>query len=134
MTQFLEINSAYKKYFRFRPPTRACVSIDWDTADSVFIEIVGSTSGKSAANLLHVQSISYWAPANIGPYSQSCEVPSSINDGQGIHFIHYAGQIGLKPEILALSSQDINEQLEQTLKNYEKVFEKTNGNLSSVYC
>lgn len=41
---------------------------------------------------LHVQSRSYWAPANIGPYSQASSLSSSISSS---HSITIAGQIPL---------------------------------------
>ncbi|KDE05916.1 hypothetical protein MVLG_03729 [Microbotryum lychnidis-dioicae p1A1 Lamole] len=44
---------------------------------------------------VHVQSISYWASANIGPYSQSV----IVNGGKSIYL---AGQIGLIPQSLEL--------------------------------
>lgn len=44
---------------------------------------------------LHVQGLSYWAPANIGPYSQAIEI--------GEH-VFISGQIGLIPSSLSLPS------------------------------
>jgi enamine deaminase RidA (YjgF/YER057c/UK114 family) len=46
---------------------------------------------------LHVQSHSYWAPANIGPYSQACRV----ND-----LIYMAGMIGFDPSSMELKHGD----------------------------
>jgi diphthine-ammonia ligase len=52
---------------------------------------------------MHVQSISRWAPPNIGPYSQSNVL---TNSESGIMFL--AGQIGMDPGTLDLfgSPQD----------------------------
>lgn len=47
---------------------------------------------------LHVRGLSYWAPANIGPYSQAVKVGERL-------FV--AGQIGLLPPSLALPSPPI---------------------------
>ena len=41
----------------------------------------------------HVQSISPWAPANIGPYSQAYKVQGSL---------HLAGAINLEPSSMTL--------------------------------
>ena len=42
---------------------------------------------------LHVQGLSYWAPANIGPYSQSVKA---------LGLLFMAGQIGLVPPTMAM--------------------------------
>jgi diphthine-ammonia ligase len=50
---------------------------------------------------LHVQSRSYWAPANIGPYSQArSDVIEQRTGTTG--FVHVAGQIPLVPSTMAL--------------------------------
>jgi diphthine-ammonia ligase len=50
---------------------------------------------------LHVQSRSYWAPANIGPYSQArSDVIDQRTGTTG--FVHVAGQIPLVPSTMAL--------------------------------
>ena len=46
---------------------------------------------KGERRCLHVQGISQWAPANIGPYSQGYLASSSL---------HVSGQIGLIPGTL----------------------------------
>ena len=74
-------------------------------------------SSRSSIECLHVQSISHWAPACIGPYSQSTTVgPSKKNaPAYGTHrlerlsiqvgpFLLLAGQIGLEPASMALVS------------------------------
>ena len=50
-------------------------------------------AGSAARHVLHVQSISAWAPSCIGPYSQACSA-------HGIVF--FAGQIGLDPPTMQL--------------------------------
>jgi diphthine-ammonia ligase len=52
-------------------------------------------------NGLHVQSRSYWAPANIGPYSQAISIPlpsspTTTNEATG-EVVYIAGQIPLHP-------------------------------------
>ncbi|KAK3936068.1 hypothetical protein QBC46DRAFT_461712 [Diplogelasinospora grovesii] len=61
---------------------------------------------------LHVQSRSYWAPANIGPYSQAVTVPAASlassarvdTDGMmdGVRLVSIAGQIPLVPATMVL--------------------------------
>lgn len=57
---------------------------------------------------LHVQSRSYWAPANIGPYSQAISCPVSSANGQNTNakVISIAGQIPLVPHTMALPAPE----------------------------
>ncbi|SCZ94782.1 BZ3500_MvSof-1268-A1-R1_Chr12-1g03654 [Microbotryum saponariae] len=118
MKLFPRINQVYSTYFGTAPPTRACVGIllsPSSNASSPRIELEGiaynpsldpRTSTPTPSTLLinadererknvHVQSLSYWASANIGPYSQSVIV-------DGGKSVHVAGQIGLIPRSLEL--------------------------------
>ncbi|WVW78164.1 hypothetical protein I302_100115 [Kwoniella bestiolae CBS 10118] len=100
MSLFLPANAAYKTYFGTSPPSRATVAVPLQHS-RVRIEVVGfddaplNTKEKLVGdrNALHVQSLSYWAPANIGPYSQAVMVNQRI---------HLAGQIPLLPSSLTL--------------------------------
>lgn len=80
MADFPKANKAYSAFFGSSPPSRACVAVILPPNQRVRLEAMGyddtqlperSGLGRSA---LHVQSISYWAPANIGPYSQAVMV------------------------------------------------------------
>jgi len=51
---------------------------------------------------MHVESISFWAPANIGPYSQAQLYPAH-GDACG-NLLLVSGQIGLVPERMLLVS------------------------------
>ncbi|WWD07382.1 hypothetical protein V865_005480 [Kwoniella europaea PYCC6329] len=104
MSLFLPANAAYKTYFGTSPPSRATVAVPLQSS-RLRIEVIGfddtptpcssSSSSKLVGdrNALHVQSLSYWAPANIGPYSQAVMVNQRI---------HLAGQIPLLPPSLTL--------------------------------
>lgn len=84
MSLFPQINAIYSTYFGSRPPTRACVAILSNTGEENtrlkiggvgrIIEEEGSKMGGDSRKSLHVQSLSYWAAANIGPYSQGITV------------------------------------------------------------
>lgn len=79
MELFPEANAAYVQYFGTSPPSRACVAIPLPEGERIRVEVVGfddqaegtPVGGRTA---LHVQGLSYWAPANIGPYSQAVTV------------------------------------------------------------
>ena len=95
MSMFAELNSAYSHFFGFvNPPTRVTIqtALKWPHIQCQ-ISLFGHSNTHSPTKLsketLHVQSISYWAPANIGPYSQAKTVHDCIT---------LAGQIGLVPQ------------------------------------
>ena len=83
MELFPAANAEYYDFFGTSPPSRATICVSLPAGQHVRLDIVGfddrpaQTSIESSARAiggrqaLHVQSISYWAPANIGPYSQA---------------------------------------------------------------
>ncbi|KAG9084356.1 hypothetical protein FRC07_013661, partial [Ceratobasidium sp. 392] len=98
MDLFPRVNLAYGQYFGTSPPSRACVAVDLSPPTRVRIACVAFRDEESGPNLrtgLHVQGVSYWAPANIGPYSQAIVVQDQI-------FV--SGQIGLIPARMTLPS------------------------------
>lgn len=107
MSSFAEVNTVYSSYFRFpNPPSRVTISCGELMPKGVDI-MLGTEAGKagyqSQREALHVQSRSYWAPANIGPYSQAVSIllisKGTKDDATIAHarLVHVAGQIPLKP-------------------------------------
>ncbi|KIM68824.1 hypothetical protein SCLCIDRAFT_13563 [Scleroderma citrinum Foug A] len=101
---FSAANVAYSAFFGASPPARACVGagdcvtlhcVAWapERASEYVSGIKGECSEKGVRKSLHVQSLSYWAPANIGPYSQAINIPP---------WTFVSGQIGLLPASLSL--------------------------------
>lgn len=87
---FAATNAVYRTYFGAAPPSRACIAVPAGQGPRVCLDIIAcrEPNGTSERRVLHVQSRSYWAPANIGPYSQAV----------GVHGrIYMAGQIGMDP-------------------------------------
>jgi hypothetical protein len=75
MDLFPVINSVYSTFFGSSPPARACVATDLPSPYRLQMECIAFASCHSSdRRSLHVQSLSYWAPANIGPYSQAITV------------------------------------------------------------
>lgn len=75
MENFASINAVYATYFGVSPPARACVAVDLPYPLRVTLDCVAYAEQRvSDRQALHVQSLSYWAPANIGPYSQAIVV------------------------------------------------------------
>ncbi|BGP27571.1 hypothetical protein JCM10295v2_006543 [Rhodotorula toruloides] len=100
MSLFPLINAVYATYFGSSPPTRACVAVAGRGNWRVKLEGVAKVARGAAGaerKALHVQSLSYWAPANIGPYSQSVKTGGRL-------FV--AGQIPLIPPSLTLPAAD----------------------------
>lgn len=75
MDDFAECNRAYKSVFALEPPSRVCAAVQLPDTCRVMLDVFGCPkSSKHRRESLHVQSISTWAPANIGPYSQAVRV------------------------------------------------------------
>lgn len=91
---FASINAVYSSYFGVSPPARACVAVDLPAPLRLILDCVAYAEQKASdRQALHVQGLSYWAPANIGPYSQAVVVDERM-------FV--SGQIGLVPSSLAI--------------------------------
>ncbi|GAA5935526.1 hypothetical protein JCM1841_003703 [Sporobolomyces salmonicolor] len=101
MPLFPLINAVYSSFFGSSPPARACVAVELSPKSRARVKLEGvarvaeqEEQGRER-KCLHVQSLSYWAGANIGPYSQGITVAGRL-------FI--AGQIPLVPRSLTLPS------------------------------
>jgi diphthine-ammonia ligase len=75
MDLFVPMNSVYSTYFGSSPPARACVAVDLPAPARIKLDCIAYGKGPmTERQALHVQGLSYWAPANIGPYSQAVVV------------------------------------------------------------
>ena len=95
MSDFGPVNAVYSKLFtKPLPPARVTIACPLPegvlVAWSIIIDKLDSHTG------LHVQSRSYWAPANIGPYSQAISAPLSLFSNED-QLVYVAGQIPLVP-------------------------------------
>lgn len=79
MDDFQIVNTVYKTFFGTSPPTRACVSVELPPGIRIRLSCLSYVEdSQHARQALHVQGLSYWAPANIGPYSQAVSVSISF--------------------------------------------------------
>ncbi|KAL1997931.1 hypothetical protein VTN02DRAFT_410 [Thermoascus thermophilus] len=108
MGDFASINGVYATLFQKpNPPARATVACGDGLPEGVevAVSVVVDLGPRDLRQGLHVRSRSYWAPANIGPYSQAITVPSSpgsrIEDGGGV--VYLAGQIPLEPASMEIA-------------------------------
>ena len=144
ISHFASINAYYRQFFgTLLPPSRSCVAIgpnvlpggrrvsldcmvQCGSGDYLRAKRGVSPSTDAALDntsfrlreVLHVQSISYWAPVCVGPYSQTNTLRS------GVHFL--AGQIGLKPATMSLHA-DWRGQLHQCWANVASVLDALEG-------
>ena len=98
MTDFGTVNSVYERLFTLpNPPARVTIACGDALPDgvSLMVSFVLDFGRQTARDGLHVQSRSYWAPANIGPYSQAISIPSFGANGSSL--VYVAGQIPLVP-------------------------------------
>ncbi|CAG7555451.1 unnamed protein product [Fusarium equiseti] len=107
MSDFPKVNGEYGKLFsKPNPPSRVTISCGGMLPEGVNIAVYLCAPVSKAAqgrNGLHVQSRSYWAPANIGPYSQAIDVPvTACQQDTGFRSISIAGQIPLIPATMLL--------------------------------
>ncbi|KIW37174.1 uncharacterized protein PV06_10793 [Exophiala oligosperma] len=113
MSQFASVNSTYSSMFRSgepNPPARVTISCQLPQDVEVSLNVILDLGPRDARRGLHVQSRSYWAPANIGPYSQAICVPLqqtsemsvNVHDAGLLEMVHVAGQIPLVPQSMLL--------------------------------
>lgn len=113
MTDFPAVNTVYGSLFQFpNPPSRVTISCGDLLPQGHNIAVYVTFRAALAAedrNGLHVQSRSYWAPANIGPYSQAINVPihgsqtaADPSAARGPRCVVIAGQIPLVPHTMDL--------------------------------
>ncbi|CAK5275596.1 unnamed protein product [Mycena citricolor] len=94
MELFPRMNAVYATFFGTSPPARACVAVDLPGPYHVRLDCIAH-SKTEPRTALHVQGLSYWAPANIGPYSQSVTIGNRV---------YVSGQIGLVPSSMTMPS------------------------------
>ncbi|XP_051138372.1 diphthine--ammonia ligase [Andrographis paniculata] len=136
MKDFVPANEEYVKFItqdkcRFGVPSRSTIELPLSKVGMgrAYIEVL--VSKDKSKNVLHVQSISEWAPSCIGPYSQAT-----------LHkdILYMAGQLGLNPPTMLLCDQGPALELQQALLNSEAVAKCFNCSVATssisliVYC
>ncbi|KAL2642116.1 hypothetical protein R1flu_009703 [Riccia fluitans] len=117
MTKFSKANEKYMEHITEKlcvrgVPSRSCVELPLVESGmgGALVEIIAAES--QTKRVLHVQSISCWAPCCIGPYSQATLF-------QGL--LYMAGQLGLDPPTMTLVSGGGAVEMLQALRNCEAV-------------
>ncbi|MCJ1325321.1 hypothetical protein MMC10_001984 [Thelotrema lepadinum] len=120
MSDFSAINSIYGQLFATpNPPARVTVACgDYMPAGKhVMVSILVHKRSREERGGLHVQSRSYWAPANIGPYSQAISVNSEPPPNDDLSKVVYiAGQIPLVPSTMQIFAGEGSETQENLFR------------------
>lgn len=100
MNNFARFNNVYGTYLtkKYLPPSRACVETTLPLPHKVQVSCV-MLKPPSQKIGIHIRSRSYWAPQNIGPYSQAIMEQRSTFKTATL-----SGQIPLVPASMALST------------------------------
>ncbi|XP_064624086.1 uncharacterized protein LOC135485670 isoform X2 [Lineus longissimus] len=109
MSQFALINGVYKQYFGINPPARICVEADLPEKMLLQIDCIACRCERST---MHVQGLSHWAPANIGPYSQAVTIGSKV---------YVAGQIALCPATMKIIDGGIKAESRLSLRHVQRI-------------
>ncbi|MCJ1319197.1 hypothetical protein MMC15_004532 [Xylographa vitiligo] len=108
MPSFPTLNTLYATLFPHPlPPARAtlaCGAALPPGVDILLSAVAGLPSPPDQRHGLHVQSRSYWAPANIGPYSQA--ISHRLHPAHDARLVHVAGQIPLVPATMEVLAAD----------------------------
>lgn len=132
IAEFAGINTAYASLFRPgepNPPARVTFACNLPRGIDVSLSLVLSLGARQSRRGLHVQSRSYWAPANIGPYSQAiCEpldqrrnADVNVHDTGLVEVVHVAGQIPLVPQSMDILQAPFVDQAVLSLQHLWRV-------------
>ena len=120
LTNFGAVNAVYCSRFGASPPSRVCVAALLESGCEVAIECMAVREDR---RVLHVQSISHWAPTCIGPYSQASTVGG---------LVHCAGQIALEPCSMSMVQEEPWQELLRCAEGSRCVLEAQRASLASV--
>ena len=128
MDDFAAINATYRTFFTApNPPARVTISCGEALPPGILVLVSVTATNASLPKTagLHVQSRSYWAPANIGPYSQAITVPMHpslpADEQRSVRLTCVAGQIPLIPATMELCSSEGNEQTVLSLQHLWRI-------------
>ena len=124
ISTFSSINAAYARHLPAEsPPSRACLQLP---SSSLLVDaVLVSSASPLTRSSLHVQSVSQWAPACIGPYSQ-CVTAGPL--------LWMAGQIGLHPWTMQVTrdeNEDGKVEVDEVWRNCSAVLAAMRSSLSS---
>ncbi|XP_005099215.1 diphthine--ammonia ligase isoform X2 [Aplysia californica] len=122
---FAAVNSVYKTYFDINPPVRLCIQACLPPNVPLQLDCQGRASPSEDRRTMHVQALSHWAPANIGPYSQAVLTGDKL---------FLAGIVPLIPASLSVIEGDITVQCSVALKHVQEVMKAMQPGLGLCDC
>lgn len=136
MNAFSSANQMYVKHITqdncpFGVPSRSTIELPLVNAGFGKAYVEALVANDVSKLVLHVQSISCWAPSCIGPYSQA-----TLHN----NIVYMAGQLGLDPPTMVLRRGGLSDEIEQALENSEAIAKSFKCSLSSsailfvIYC
>ncbi|GJQ13383.1 hypothetical protein GpartN1_g5174.t1 [Galdieria partita] len=127
MSQFALVNQVYASYFGAEePPSRACIEVSLCLHQPIVLE---AFARKGPRKVLHVQSISEWAPPCIGSYSQA-QFFQYVVFISGILPLH-------PPTVTIVSGMDIEQETMLCIENVNHTMEALPCGLEDIlfiYC
>eukprot|EP00803_Ostreobium_quekettii_P003421 evm.model.scf_296.2 EVM.evm.TU.scf_296.2 scf_296:23669-26092(+) len=127
MSHFGVANQTYCRFFPpVDPPSRACVQLPLPADCPAMMDVLfmsGALGRACDRKILHVQSISRWAPCCIGPYSQCTSLG-------GLYFM--AGQLGLEPALMTRVSGGLLAEFVTALQHCQSVAVAVGGNIQAA--
>lgn len=124
ISQYLILNEVYSSKINFQnPPPRVCVETCLPAGCHVILEAIAFKAGLAneydyKRHTMHVQGISHWSPANIGPYSQSTKIGE---------ITYISGQIGLIPGNMTIISGGIKQECKLILRHINRIAKAMNS-------
>ncbi|XP_045536782.1 diphthine--ammonia ligase [Papilio machaon] len=123
MAEYAALNEVYVNTFRLpNPPTRVCIQCPLPDDVGLIMDAVAHKEDVNQSQeadgsckervTMHVQGISHWAPANIGPYSQAVKVGEVVST---------SGQIALVPGSMRLAGSGARGQCALALRHIARV-------------
>uniref|UniRef100_A0A0B7AT19 Diphthine--ammonia ligase n=3 Tax=Arion vulgaris TaxID=1028688 RepID=A0A0B7AT19_9EUPU len=128
MANFAVINQVYKTFFNTNPPVRLCIQANLPRNIVMQLDCQGVISEGEKENnrrTMHVQALSHWAPANIGPYSQAVMAGDKL---------FLAGMVPLVPSTLNLVEGGITTQCAVSLKHIQTVMTAIQKTCTLRFC
>lgn len=129
MGEFNDINEIYESQFSnsYLPPSRVCIETNISSLVQLSCKcIIKDNIDKKG---IHVRSRSYWAPQNIGPYSQA-----RIEHKEQFSLATISGQIPLIPSTMELC-RDVDQMAILSLQHLHRIKTLTSiGEISYIVC
>lgn len=111
LANFNLVNDIYSKFFDFiLPPSRVCVELFLPQSVHLMVSAIAPKNFEKLG--IHIRSLSYWAPRNIGPYSQAIVSQNTAT---------LSGQIPLVPATMELCSHSPQECAALSLQHLHRV-------------